>query len=165
MRRGWLLAVALCALAGCGRGEKDRPSSLGFEQLSDTAGITRGGPLLTAFEPYRMGNGAMRVRGKAEFPDGTRLQISIYRKSGHVMVQGVQVTIADRSFDSPPLIGERGPLPLDDYRFEVRAFFDENWQPGEVLRATDDGRTLRGPGITRDQRGRAAFLLEREARL
>ena len=165
MRRGWLFAATLLALAGCGRSESDRSSSLEFERLSDTAGITRGAPILGAFEPYRMSSGAVRVRGTAELPDGTRLQISIYPRNGHEMVQGVQVTIADHRFDSPPVIGDRGPLPAGDYRFELHASFTETTQPPDVLRATDRGRTLRGPGITRDRLGRPMFVLTREVRL
>jgi hypothetical protein len=165
MRLAWLLPLALVALTGCGGGGKSRSSSLEFEQLADTAGIARGEPLLGAFEPYRMENGAMRVRGTAGVPVGTRLQVAIYRKPSSQMVQSVQVTIVNGAFDSPPLIGEHGPLPRGDYHFELRTFFDANSQPPEVLRATDDGRTLRGPGMTRDRLGRAAFLLERDARL
>jgi hypothetical protein len=165
MRLGWLLPLTLIALTGCGNGGKGRSSALEFEQLADTTGIARGEPLLTGFEPYRMSNGAMRVRGTVGFPDGTRLQVAIYRKPSRLMVQSVQVTILNGAFDSPPVIGERGPLPLDDYHFELRSFFDDSWQSASVLRATDDGRTLRGPGITRDRLGRAAFLLERDVRL
>jgi hypothetical protein len=165
MRLGWLFALGVVALTGCGSGDKSRTSSLEFEQLADTAGLTRGEPLLTAFEPYRMSNGAMRVRGTVGFPDGTRLQVAIYRKPSRQMVQSVQVTIVKGAFDSPPVIGEQGPLPPGDYHFELRTFFDSSWQPAAVLHSTADGRTLHGPGITRDRLGRAAFLLERDVRL
>jgi hypothetical protein len=76
-----------------------------------------------------------------------------------------QVLLANHRFDSPPILGERGPLPVDDYRFEVLAHFDSLWQSPDVMRATRNGLALRGPGVTRDRLGRAAFWLEREGRL
>ena len=51
-------------LSGCGR-RAERDAALSFEDLSDTTGLARGAPLLTAFEPYRLRGGAMRVRGSA----------------------------------------------------------------------------------------------------
>ena len=68
----------------------------------------------------------------------------------------------DRHFDSPPMFGDMGPLPEAKYEFEVLAHFTPEWQSAAVLRATDEGRTLRGPGITRSRQGGAAFYLVEE---
>ena len=59
----------------------------------------------------------------------------------------------------------RGPLPVDLYRFDVLAHFNPAWQPEQVMRATHDGRSLRGPGITRGTGGQPAFFLREERRL
>ncbi len=157
--------MALGVLAGCGRGGSQRATELSFEQLADTTGITRGAPVLTAFEPYRMTNGAMRVRGTVEFPDRTRMEISIYRKRTAELVGRVQFVIQNRRFDSPPVLGRGGQLPADDYRFELLTHFNSAWQPPSVMSATGNGTRLHGPGIRRDRLGQAAFLLTREARL
>ena len=62
-------------------------------------------------------------------------------------------------------MGSRGPLPVDLYRFDVLAHFNPAWQPEQVMRATHDGRSLRGPGITRGTGGQPAFFLREERRL
>ena len=166
MRRAWVLAVAMVAAAGCGRsGKSDRSGNLSFESLSDTAGLAQGAPLLTTFEPYRLPNGLVRVRGTVDFPDGTRLQISIYRQQDHVMVARLQTLVEQRHFDSPPVLGERGPLPSGDYAFELLAHFNDTWQSPEVMVGSHRGLDLRGPGITRDRIGEAVFHLTRASRL
>ena len=75
------------------------------------------------------------------------------------------VFVHERQFDSPPMLGERGPLPAGDYRCELLAHFNPDWQTAEVLRATGDGRSLRGPGITRTRGGKAALFLTQESHL
>lgn len=160
----WVIAVLALCLAACE--SKPRGSSeLTFERGADTSGLSRGRPLVQSFEPYRMDNGAMRVRGKVDFPDGTRLQVSVKRPDASVTVQMVQVTVEGGQFDSPPVVGDRGPLPEGPYRFEILTHFTPEWQSPQVLRATDDGRTLRGPGVTRTQQGVASFHLIHEATL
>lgn len=156
--------VLLVLLAGCG-GEPRRSSELSFERLGDTTGLSRGAPLLAGFEPYRMDNGALRVRGKLAFPDGTRLQVAVKRPGENVTVQMVQVNVEDGQFDSPPMLGERGPLPKERYTFELTALFTPEWQSPQVLRATDDGRALKGPGIGRTKQGVASFRLIEERTL
>jgi len=74
----------------------------------------------------------------------------------------LQVTLLGGTFDSPPIIGERGPLPKDRYTIEISAQFLPGWQPESVLRATDRGRALRGPGITRTRAGDAMLFLVEE---
>ncbi len=166
-RRAALLALALlglAVLAGCGR-QGGRSSRLSFEELSDTTGLSRGEPILTAFEPYRLQGGAMRIRGKANLPDGTRLQLTVVRASIDRQVAVMQVIVQNGAFETPPFMSERGPLPPDLYRFDVLAHFNSVWQTDKVLRATDDGRSLRGPGVTRGTGGVPAIFLREEYRL
>ncbi len=157
-----LLLVVL--LAGCGR-KAGETASLSFEELADTTGLSRGAPLLTEFEPYRLTGGAMRVRGRVDLPDGTRLQISVVRAATNETVKVVQVMIADGAFETDPFMGPRGPFPEDVYRFDLLAHFNAAWQTEAVLRATDGGRRLRGPGVTRGSAGQPAFVLREEVRL
>lgn len=165
----WMALVALAAcVAGCGeRGarEPQERKPLVFEEIPDTSGLSKGDPLLTRIEPYRMENGALRVQGRLDFPDGTRIQVTIHDTSRNQMVGRYQMTVRHRRFDSPPIIGERGPLPAGLYRIEYLAHFNEVWQPREVLERTDHGRTLRGPGVTMTRQGPAAFYLVEERRL
>jgi hypothetical protein len=159
-----VLLGALLLATGCGR-RSGGTGALSFEELSDTTGLSRGAPILTAFEPYRMTGGALRVRGRASLPDGTRLQVSVVRVASGESVLIAQVTIQDQAFETAPLMNPRGPFPVDLYRFDVLAHFNAAWQPPGVLRATHDGRSLRGPGITRGTAGQAAFFLREERRL
>lgn len=158
-----IAALSLC-LAACE--SKPRGSSeLTFERSTDTTGLSRGQAIVREFEPYRMDNGALRVRGAVNLPDGTRLQVSVRRPDAEVTVQMVQVTVEGGRFDSPPMIGDRGPLPEGPYRFEILTHFTPEWQSAQVLRATDDGRALRGPGVTRTKQGVASLHLIEEATL
>jgi hypothetical protein len=158
-----VLALALAApVAGCGRrdhhGETREPVTLEeLDALRDTTGLSNGGPIVKRFEPYRLGNGLIRARGELALPEGTVLQLALYRPGDRWPVARTQFTLERGRFDAPPMLGPRGPLPVGEYRFELVTFFDAQWQPAEVLRATHDGRDLRGPGITRDGQGRAAF--------
>jgi hypothetical protein len=157
-------AVLLIGAPGCDRREARDPA-LSFEELSDTTGLSQGAPILTSFDPYRITGQALRVRGTASLPDGTRLQVSIVRVATDEAVIVVQMTVENRTFETEPLWGPRGPLPVDLYRFDVLAHFNSAWQPEQVLRATHDGRSLRGPGITRGTGGQPAFFLREERRL
>jgi hypothetical protein len=154
----------LLSLAGCGRGE--RPAQeLSFERLPDTTGLARGEPILVSFEASRMASGAVRVSGRVRLPDGTKLQIAIKEPGGRVSVAMAQVFVQGERFDTPPLIGDHGPLAKGDYDVELLGHFDHDWQTSEVLRAMGGGMNLRGPGITRARDGSAALFLTREARL
>jgi hypothetical protein len=162
MRRAWVLAVALATVSACGRtGERRATTSLSFETLSDTAGLGRGAPLLTDFEPYRLATGQVRARGAIGFPDGTRLQISILRASDQAVVTRLQVSVQGGRFDSPPVMGEKGPIAEGDYAFDLLARFDAQWQPPDVMSASDQGRALRGPGMARDRIGVPVFHVVR----
>jgi hypothetical protein len=166
MRRAWVLALAaLVPFAGCGRRHEQPASELELEPEGDTAGLTRGKPLIERIEPYRLENGVLRVRGEVGFPDGTRLQISMYRKDTNEMLARVWVIVANHRFDSPPIIGPNGPLPHGGYRFEYLTLFNQAWQPSQVMRSTDQGRSLRGPGIGRDPVGGPTFYLVEERTL
>ena len=156
--------IFLAGPTGCGQ-RSARNSALTFEDLPDTAGLSHGAPILTSFEPYRITGQAIRVRGTAQLPDGTRLQVSIVRVATGETVMIAQVSVEDHAFETGPLVGPRGPFPLDLYRFDVLAHFNPVWQPGSVMRATHDGRSLRGPGITRSRGGQPTFFLREECRL
>ncbi|MCC6649592.1 MAG: hypothetical protein IT348_00425 [Candidatus Eisenbacteria bacterium] len=161
MSAACLVLPLLLVLSGCGRKE-DKPQDLTFETLADTSGLAQGKPLLTDFEAIRHDNGLLRVRGKVAFPDGTRIQIAVKKIGELVSVAMVQVTVQGGEFDSPPMMGEAGPLPVDTWRFEITAQFTPEFQPGEVMLATNNGLALRGPGITRTRLGGATFFLAQE---
>src|SRR5262245_58771201 len=156
------LGAALIASAhGCGgshgaQGSDKATQELSFEQLPDTTGLSTGTAILESFEPSRMSNGAVRVTGRIRLPDGTKLQIVIKAPGGRVSVAMAHVYVQGERFDTPPLLGDRGPLPRGDYQFELLGHFDTDWQSREVLRAMNGGMALRGPGITRARDGSAA---------
>jgi hypothetical protein len=156
--------VLLIGTPGCGRREA-RDNALSFEELSDTTGLSLGKPILTSFEPHRITGQALRVRGTASLPDGTRLQVSIVSVATGRTILVAQMTVENQAFETVPLWGPSGPLPVDLYRFDLLAHFNPTWQPEPVLRATHDGRSLRGPGITRGAGGLPAFFLREERRL
>ena len=160
-----LLAGMLAGLAGCGGGGEKPARELSFEQLPDTTGLTLGAPILESLEASRMTSGAVRVTGRVRLPDGTKLQIAIKQPGGRVSVAMAQVFVQGERFDTPPLLGENGPLPRGEYHLELLGHFDHDWQSADVLRAMGGGTGLRGPGITRARDGSAALLLTREARL
>jgi hypothetical protein len=154
----------LLVLAGCGGGEKPAPP-LSFERLPDTTGLSRGAAILESLEASRMSSGAVRVSGRVRLPDGTKLQVAIKQHGGRVSLAMAQVYVQGERFDTPPLLGENGPLPRGTYHVELLGHFDHDWQSADVLRAMGQGLDLRGPGITRARDGTAALLLTREARL
>ena len=166
--RSTALVAALClALAGCG---DSRPSKeLSFEQLDrtdeDTTGLSRGVPIVGQLEPYRVDQGGVRVRGRADLPDSTRLEISIYRRGSRDLLARCQVDVFDRAFDAPPVTGPEGALPIGEYTIEVLAHFSDTMQPASVLATTDGGRRLRGPGMTRGRFGIPAFQIVEDHRL
>ena len=158
LRLALLGACLLAAASGCGGGQK-REQPLTFENLPDTTGLSAGRPILDSLQAERLPGGALRVHGTVNLPDGTRLQIAIRRPGERVSVAMAQMIVQDRRFDSPPLMGDMGPLPEAKYTFEVLAHFTPEWQSAAVLRATDEGRALRGPGITRTRIGGAMLWL------
>ena len=158
-----LPCLMLSALVSCGR---DKPASeLSFESLPDTSGLSAGADVVQEFEPYRMANGAVRVKGRVRVPDGTLIQIAIKSPKGQVSMAMAQVRVQGQWFDTPPLLGENGPLPKGEYRFELLSHFTPMWQGAEGEGALRAGPSLRGPGITRARDGAAALYLVKEARL
>ena len=162
---GIVFLLALLALSGCGKQHEQASPELTFERQDDTTGLSRGGPLLNRIEPYRTANGTLRVRGDVAFPDGVRIQITLYPKGSNQILSRVQVVVDRHRFESPPIVGAGGPLPRGVYRFEYLALFNDAWQTPEVMRRIDGGRGLRGPGVTRDRVGAAAFYLAEERAL
>jgi hypothetical protein len=157
------LAAALGGCDGCRR-DKSAPLSGGltFEKLADTLGLSRGAPLLTRFDVERSEGGVLLVHGAADLPDGTRLRVAIKRPDESFASSMSEMTVKDRRFDSPPMVGDSGPLPFSTWRFEISALFTPTSQPTAVLLATDEGKALRGPGITRTRLGGAEFFLVQE---
>lgn len=149
------------SMIGCS-GRDEPAQELTFETLPDTIGLTQGEPIIEGFEVSRMDNGALRVAGAADLPDGTRLQIAIRPPGGGASLAMTHATVEGRRFDTAPLIGDYGALPAAKYRVEVLARFTSDWQPPEVLRATADGKSLRGPGVTRSRDGAPSFYLSEE---
>jgi hypothetical protein len=147
--------------AGCGGQKKEAPDFT-LEVLPDTAGLSQGGPVVDSLAVERLDGGALRVRGRVNLPDGTRLQVAIRRSAGGSALAMTRVVANEGRFESSPLVGDQGPLPPGRYRFEILAHFTPDWQSAEVLRSTDEGRTLRGPGITRSRQGNAAFFMVEE---
>lgn len=156
------LLSALLLVAGCGGKRDDTPKDLTFETLADTTGLSEGRPIVTDFEAIRHENGLLQVRGRARFPNGTRMRLTLKQPGSDVAAAMVQVTVQDSAFDSPPMLGEAGPLPVQNWRFELTAQFTPEYQPGEVMLATSNGLSLRGPGITRTRLGGASFYLAEE---
>jgi hypothetical protein len=155
--------LGLAPLAGCGRRHDATPSGdLTFEQLSDTAGLSSGTPILKSFDAYRMESGALRVKGTTRLPEDTNLRVSVKRAGEKNVLAMTQVTVRAGAFDSGPIIGESGPLPTASYEFGITAMFLPDAQPREVLHETDDGRRLRGPGMRRTQVGTAMFWVTEE---
>ena len=156
-----LFAFLVPLASGCG-GEKKPAPPLTLEVLPDTAGLSQGGPIVDSLAVERLDGGALRVRGRVNLPDGTRMQVAIRRASGGSARAMTRVETNEGRFETPPLLGDQGPLPPGKYRFELLAHFTPDWQSADVLRSTDEGRTLRGPGITRSRQGKAAFFMVEE---
>lgn len=161
-----VVAAALLVVAGCSRKPESKTDApLTFEKLPDTTGLSVGPDVLVDLVPYRMDNGALRVRGRLRLPDSTMVRIAIKQPGGNVAVAMAQVFVIGEQFDSPPMLGDRGPLPKARYVIELLSHFDADWQPASVVRELGNGATLRGPGITRARNGDAALFLTRETRL
>ena len=158
-----VLLAACLVLVGCGR---ERPrQELSFEKLPDTTGLSRGAAIVDHYESQRLSNGAVRVSGRLHLPDSTLLQMALRRPGHRESVAMAQVFVIGGQFDTPPLLGDTGPLPRGAYELELLVHFSSEWQNARVLRETGDGLALRGPGITRARNGAAAFLLTRQEHL
>ena len=154
-----LACIALAALSGCGdRGDRSAgTSSLTFEELADTSGLTRGAPIVESFDAYRMPGGSLRVKARVRLPEGTRVQVAVRPGGEPSAVAMSQVFVENGEILSPPMMAESGPLPVAVYQIELSAQFTPAWQTAAVLLGTNDGKSLRGPGITRSRIGAATF--------
>jgi hypothetical protein len=168
MLRSLWVSLALLAAAACG----DRPEGSGRDGAPAAEGAgpedrqeePSGRSLLGGLDVFRDRTGALRARGRLELPDGTRMQLTVYRPEGGPPLARTQFALQAGRFESPPLTGPDGPLPEALYRFHLVTYFDPAWQPREVMEATDEGRALKGPGVTRGHRGRVAFLHQEDLR-
>jgi hypothetical protein len=156
------------ALAGCGGKKHDEAPPLGFEfdtTATDTTKLTQGRAILSAFQPYRASNGAIRVRGKLALPDGARLQVSLRRTDG-TEIGREQVLLQGGGFDTPPFLAPGGrAFPAGRYAFELSTQFNSVWQPENVLLRTRNGLDLTGPGMRRGNHGEAIFRITMEQSL
>lgn len=156
--------LALAVLAGCdGRGKSSASdSALTFERLPDSSGFANDGPVQESFEAYRLPDRALRVKARLRLPDGTRAQVAIKAGEDHATLVSVEAVVRGGELESPPMISTTGPLPVARYQFEISAQFLPGWQSPGVLRATDDGKSLRGPGTLRTRGGGTMVLLVEE---
>ena len=124
----------------------------------------RGDPLMTRIEPYRARRRAPDARA-GECP-GRHANPGLALPEGNERnARRVQVIVDDHRFESPPIVGPRGPLPTGAYRFEYLALFNDAWQTPEVLRATE--RRPRPAGArhhARPRRRRRVLSWSRSAR-
>jgi len=163
-RRGIAIA-GLALLAGCGKRHDRSTPELSFEQMADTTGLSQGGALLQTITARRAEAGAVVVSGRVEFPDGVRIQVTLFLKGGTQIQARGQALVHGGRFETAPLMGPEGPLRQGRYRVELLSLFVPTWQSDEVMGRTDDGRKLRGEGMTRDRAGSAAFFRAQELSL
>jgi hypothetical protein len=160
-------AIAAMMIAGCGSREHRDDSTLRFrkiEERTDTAGLSRGRTLLQSFAVVRDPAGALRAEGRLGLPEGTVLELIVYAARGAEVRGRTQFILHDGRFESPPILGPGGPLPEGTYHFQLRARFDPELQPAEVMNAVDGGLALRGPGIMQIGSGMVAFVHDLVAR-
>ncbi len=155
---------ALLVLAGCGaRGDSSAGDSpLTFERLTGSPLFSNDGPVLDRLDAFRMSDGALRVKAVARLPEGTRTQVAIKSGPDHAALVSVNALVRHGEILSPPMMTETGPLPAGQYQFEISAQFAAGWQSPQVLRATDHGKRLKGPGTLRTRGGGTMVLLAEE---
>jgi hypothetical protein len=94
-----------------------------------------------------------------------RIQVTLFPKGGTSVLARSQAIVRNGGFETAPLMGPDGPLPVGAYRVELLSLFIPSWQSADVLRRTGEGRRLRGPGMTRDRAGAPAFHRAEEVTL
>ena len=95
----------------------DTPKDLTFETLADDRD-SRGRPIVTDFERSGTRTACCRCAA-APFPTA-RAGLTLKQPGSDVAAAMVQVTVQDSAFDSPPMLGEAGPLPVQSWRFGSR---------------------------------------------
>jgi hypothetical protein len=163
-RRGIAIA-GLVMLVGCGERRERETPELTFQQKTDTTGLTQGTAMVHGLRARRSEAGAVVVDGDVDFPDGVRIQVTLFPKGGSNVLARGQALVRNGGFETAPLMGADGALPAGRYRVELLSLFIPTWQSPQVLRRTADGRNLRGPGMTRDRVGAAAFHRAEEVAL
>jgi hypothetical protein len=166
MIRRLCAVVTALLIASCGSKPAEKPQKLTFERLDagDTTGWTKGPALLHTFEVMRDPGGALRARGSLDLPNGTRLELNVYPPGGSAVVARTQFELHDGSFETPPLHGFEGPLPVQTYHFQLRGIFDPAVQSPQVMEALNGGRKLRGPGMVEGPNGLIAYVHDEELR-
>jgi hypothetical protein len=156
--------LALAALAGCdGRGKPaGGGSGLTFERLTGLAGLTSGGASVESFDAFRLPDRSLRVKARVRLPEGTRVQVAVKSGPAGAALVVVRAMVMRGEIVSPPMATSSGPLPVGPYQFEISAQFMAGWQSREILRATHDGKSLRGPEIVRTPGGGTMFWLVKE---
>src|SRR5688572_14497130 len=162
-----VLLVAL-VLAGCDRPREraggaptDSSPARAAEVPPDTSragpaflAIYRDGPL-DELRVVRATNGALVVAGDGEFPEDTRVTVSLLARGAGGALEPVassRARVESGSFISPPLAGVAGPPPPGLHVLRVSVPFGPGDQDPEVLRAASDGRRFHGSGV-REQAG------------
>jgi len=177
-----LVAIALLATTGCGRGDRDRPTGdRATPGTPSDGGSTRGdardvppdtsrvgsaflalyrdGPL-SELRIVRATDGRLVVAGAADFPAGTKVTVALLSRTAQGTFEPVASTraIVDLGhFMSAPLGPATGPPPPGLQVFKVTAAFGPDDQDPAVLRAADDGRRYRGSGVHQQTGGRIVF--------
>jgi hypothetical protein len=177
VRAALLLLVLLLVAgpAGCGRppgnaGEPVPDSATGSAGTRGPAPDTgRAGPAFLAV--YRDGpldelrvvratDGGLVVAGVAGFPEGTRITVSLLGRGaggGLEPVASSRARVEAGRFMSTPLAAVSGPPPPGVHVLRVTVPFGPGDQDPAVLRAADDGRRFRGPGVHEPAGGRIVF--------
>lgn len=162
-----LLLVATCALAGCSKREElpagGEPMTLEeLDRLNDTTGLSKGPERFRRLEAARGPDGQVRANGAIAFPDGTVGQLVVYADGATTPLTRIPFRLADGRFRDVLVSGPGGPLAPGRYRFEVTVLLAPSIQSADVMRSLGDPSRLRGPGITRDRLGGAAYTHREE---
>ena len=173
--------AALLLAAGCGGGGKGRddsttPSPPGESKAArpDTSrsgpaflAVYRDGPL-DELRVVRATDGRLVVAGLCDFPDGTKISVSLSeRRRGSVTtyIAIVGARVERGRFMSPPLAGVGGPPPQGVYGLGIMVVFGPGRQDPAVMAASAGGRRFLGPGVSEQPNGVIMFSTNLEAPL
>jgi hypothetical protein len=164
------LLVLVLALPGCSKREEAPAAgeSLTIEELdalTDTAGLSKGPARFRRLEVARGADGAVRASGSVELPDGTVGQLVVYADDTPAPVTRIPFRLARGRFENVVVHAPGGSLAPGRYQVEVTVLLSPAIQSEAVMRSLGDPSRLRGPGITRDRVGGAAFTHREEFQL